>query len=155
MMVLSALFFQTGDVDERVQKEFNASLFVYKPTLLSVINGNGNISGLTVLGNELFVVRVGSSHLSVYDTNNFTLTRNITIANSITMRNVVASPGYNSLYISDPDLKGVHRYDLSNNVHTQWSVGGEGRGLFVKKNNNIFVTELDTQKKRNTHPTEN
>jgi len=143
MVVLSALF--SGEVDDKVQKEFNATLLLSKPTLLSVINANGNVSGLAVLGSELFVVRIASSQLSVYNTKNFTLTRNMTIPNSITMREIVASPEDNSLYISDAGLKGVHRYDLSNNVHTQWSVGGQGRGLFVKKNNNILVTVLDTQ----------
>jgi len=142
MVVLSELFSLTEDVDDRAQKEFNATQFLSKPTLLSVINA-GDIRGLTIHGSELFVVRSASSQLSVYNTKNFTLTRNMTIENSIDMREMVASPGGNSLYISDPGLRGVHRYDLSNNVHTQWSVGGQGRGLFVKKNNNILVTVWD------------
>jgi len=97
-----------------------------EPTLLSVISGGrGSIRGITVLDSELFIVRYGRTRVSVCNTNNFTLTHNISITGSLSLRAIVVSPLYNCLYISDIELKVVYRYNLSNNVITKWSVGEE------------------------------
>jgi len=98
------------------------------------------VGGMTVLGSELFVVRYGSPHLNVYNTNTFAWTRNITIADSVVLRSIVASLAYNCLYISDDELKVVHRYDLESNVLTNWSIGGNCYGLSLTSTNNVLVT---------------
>jgi len=124
----------------------SARSFLDKPTLLSVITGgSGPIHGITVLGSKLFVVRGMSTRVSVYNTNNFTLTRNISITGSSDLRAIVGSPRNNCLYISDVELDVVHRYNLSKKVVTKWSVGGECFGLSLTSTNNVLVTLIDTK----------
>jgi len=81
----------------------DARSFLEDSTLLSVISVNGSISGITVLGSELFVLIYETRQVNVYNTNNFTLTHSITITASPTpnLTAIVASPRYNCLYISD------------------------------------------------------
>jgi len=124
----------------------NARSFLDKSRLLSVIfGGSGSILGITVLGSELFVARVKSTHVFVYNTSNSTLTRNISITGSSRLRAIVVSPHYNCLYISDDGLKVVHRYNLYNNVLTKWSVGGECYGLSLTSSHNVLVTLWNTK----------
>jgi len=128
----------------------SALLFLNNFTSLQVINwGSGYISGITVLDSELFVVRYGPTRVSVYDTNNFTFAHNISITGSSHLWAIVASPRDNCLYISDDGLEVVHRYDLSNNVTTNWSVGGRCWGLSLTstdKSDNVLVTVSDTRR---------
>jgi len=127
------------------EDRLNAQSFLDKPTLLCVTSGeSGSIDGIKVLDTELFVVR-GESQVNVYNTNNFTLTRNISITGSSELRAIVTSPHYNCLYISDVGLEVVHRYNLSNNVITKWSVSGLCWGLFLTSTYNVLVTLEDTK----------
>ena len=113
----------TGRTARTGRDGFDAWSFLDKPELLEVISGYKYITGISVLNSELFVLRGGesSSQVNVYNTNNFTWTRNITITGSMRLWAVVASPRYNCLYVSDPKLRAVHLYNLSNNVITQWT----------------------------------
>jgi len=133
----------------------NARSFLEKSRLLRVIpGGSGSIWGITVLNSELFVVRGGSTRVSVYNTNNYTLTGIKLISDSSDLRAIVSSPRYNCLYISDFGLKVVHRYNLSNNVITKWSVGGECWGLSLTNIDNVLVTLLDTKQIKEYTPDE-
>jgi len=132
----------------------NAQSFLDKPTLLSVIfsGRSGSIHGITVLDSELFVVRGGSRPVNVYNTNNFTLARNILIAGSSDLRAIVVSSRDDCLYISDVELKVVHRYNLSNNVVTKWSVSGTCLGLSLTYTGNVLVTQRHTNQIREYTP---
>ena len=136
------------------ENRLDARSFLDKPKLLEVIPGDGSITGISVLNSELFVVRgsVSPSQVNVYNTNSFTWTRNITITGSSGLRAVVASPRYNCLYVSDPDLKAVHLYNLSNNVTTQWSVSGWCRRLSLTSTHNVLVTQWDTRRVKEYSP---
>ena len=96
----------------------DAQLFLYTAKLRKVITGNGEIRGITVLNNELFVVQNGSSQVKVYSTDNFTLTRYVTINCSVYLWAIRASPRYNSFYISDVRINVIYRYNFLNNVIT-------------------------------------
>ena len=66
----------------------NARSFLKKPRILGTLSGGGSIWGISVLNSELFVVRGGwlsVQQVNVYNTNNFTWTRNITITGSSTL----------------------------------------------------------------------
>jgi len=123
----------------------NARSFLEKITLLSVISGDEDIAGITVLNSELFIVQGKSSLVHVYNTINFTWTRNIFITGSRCLRAIAASPRYNCLYISDAKLNVVYRYNLSNNVSSNWSVGGECYGISLTSAENVIVSQRDTK----------
>jgi len=134
---------------------WSALSFLANSTSLRIIGPSVNVSirGITVLGSELFAVRGSSGQVNVYNTNNFMATRIISITGSSSLCAIVASPRYNCLYISDVVLNVVHRYNLSNNVITMWSVGGECWGLSLTSTHNVLVTLQDTKQIRNTHRT--
>jgi len=81
--------------------------------------------------------------LYAYNTSNFNLTRKISITGSSNIWAIVASPRYNCLYISDNDKKVVYRFNLSNNVITQWSVGGTCHGLSLTSTHNVLISLRD------------
>jgi len=140
-------------VEERVKNNesdtiFNAPSFLDNGTIRveKVILVNGYIAGHTVLDGELFVVRGRSSQVSVYrHTHKFNLIRNISINGSSYLWAIVASPRYNCLYISDDRLNVIFKYILSNNVITEWSVGGDCYGLSLTSTDNVLVTLQDTK----------
>ena len=118
------------------------------------------ISGTTVLNQELFVVRRGSTHVHLYSALNYaTHLCNITIdTNSYDLEHIAASTRDNCLYIRDVGMKIIHRYLLSNSALTKWPVGrskckgeecygrkskskgGECHGLSVTSTFNVLVT---------------
>ena len=95
---------------------------------------------------------MSTSKVNVYNTNNFTWSRNITINGSLSLCAVFASPRYNCLYVSDPDLRAVYLYNLSNNVITQWSVGGQCSRLSLTSTHNILVTLFDIRRVQEYSP---
>jgi len=120
--------------------------FLGETALLSVISGgNGSLYGITVLSNQLFVIRDRPTKVSIYNTNNFTLTHYLLITGSSGLCAIVASPRYNCLYISDIKLNVVHKYNLSNNVNTKGSVGEECFGLSLTCTDNTLVTLWNTK----------
>jgi len=107
------------------ETRLRALSFLNDSKLLRDINVSGSITGITVLGSELFVVLHKSPQVSVYNTNYFTLTRTIPIPGSSDLRAIVVSPRHNCLYISDPGLNVVHQYNLSNNAISKWPMGAD------------------------------
>jgi len=118
-------------------------LVLDRSTLHTVIPFHGLVYGLAVLDNELFVVRGGTSQVHVYNTNNFTLTRNITIKYAKYLTDIVVCPQSRCLYVSEPMQKVVYRYDLSNDDVTMWDVGGICWRLSLTINCNVLVMLLD------------
>jgi len=131
---------KNNDSDNRL----NTRLLLNNSILLSAISVEGSIRGITVLGSELFVVPGWSTQVFVYDTNNFNLTRNISITGSSRLWAIVASPRYNCLYISDVNQNVIYRYNLSNNIITSWSVGEACFGLSLTSADNVLVSLYDT-----------
>jgi len=111
------------------EKICNSQLFMDNHALPRVIYAKGYVTGITVLDRELYVVRYRSSKVDVYNTNNFTRTRKISITGSSSLWAIVASARDNCLYINDDVLKVIYRYNLLNKVITKWSVGGLCYGL--------------------------
>jgi len=126
--------------NNKSENTMNALSFLRNSTLLSVIPGGGSIGGITILDSELFILRAESTEVNVYNTNNFTLTRNISITGSYSLIAVIASSRYNCLYICDNVLDVVYRYNLSNNNITEWDVGGTCVGLSLTRTDNVLVT---------------
>ena len=134
-------------IGQAANRELDARSFLDKSRVLGVLSVKGSINGLTLLNNELFVVRGCSKQVDAHNTNNFLSNpRSIKIEGSIYLWSLVASSWNNCLYISDPDLMVVHRYNLSDKVTTQWCVGGKCYGLSLTSTHNILVTMEDPKK---------
>ena len=99
-----------------------------------------SVRGLAVLGTEIFVVHDRSSQVDAYYTNNFTLSRDITIHGSQNHFAILASARHNCLYINDVGQRVIYRYYLENKIITQWSVGGDCYGFSLTAANNLLVT---------------
>jgi len=115
-------------------------MFVTTPSLLRVVPSNGKpVTGITVLGNEVFVVQE-TSEVYVYDSTYFTSTHEITILESLALGEIVSCSQNYCLYVKDHRRKLIYRYDLSKNTTTEWSVSGNCSGLSVNIRHNLLVT---------------
>ena len=126
---------------------------VNKPRLLHVISGSAHAHAVTVLNNELFVVRSSpssSSQVNVYSTDKFTFNRNIAITDSQFLAAITAFN--NCLYVSDIVLNVVYRYNLSTNETIKWSVGGSCFGLSLTSTNTILAAILSMKQIREYTP---
>jgi len=108
--------------------------------------GNG-VSGVTSLGDDVFVGRVSNQKIEVYDANTFTLQGHITVPErGHHFYGLVACPFNNCLYASDSD-NNVHRVDLSgSNAVMKWSVARCPVGLSVNNEHNLLVVCLSARK---------
>ena len=119
-------------------------------TLTHVIpsQGRGDVTAVTSLGNEVFVLREDSQQqVEVYDASTFTLQRYITVSGlddcSYTLgsrsRGLAACAHYKCLYVSDY-IDNIHRAELSgSNAVKKWSVGRSPGSLSVNKEHNVVV----------------
>jgi len=101
------------------------------------------ITGITVLGNEVFVIRNTSQQVNAYNSNSFASTRNINFSGSKGVQGIVACPHNNCLYLSASKEKVLHRYDLRDCVAAQWLVGGKCWELSVTKHHTVLASLKD------------
>jgi len=110
--------------------------------------GRGDVTAVTSLGNEVFVLRSNllftlesEQQVEVYGANTFTLQRNITVPGSGSRScGLAACAHYKCLYISDVMNDNIHRAELSgSNAVKKWSVASGPRGLSVNKEHNVVV----------------
>jgi len=128
-------------------KDVKSASFSAKPLLHHVIQETGRVSGITVVGSQLFAIQrilfSGRGIVDVYITNTFTLTRKIEIPDSKNLVAIVSCVHNNCLYLCDDtgEKSIIHRYDLQlNNVINKWSIGGASEGLSVTSSYNVLVT---------------
>lgn len=119
-----------------------------KPTLTQVIAANnGSVSGLTSVGDQLFVVRYGKLSVEVYDTATLKLVRNIQIPNASYLWGAASSTVDNCVYVADHSSHKLHKIELSSNDNVKtWSVAQHPTGLSVNKANNILVCSYASHK---------
>jgi len=95
---------------------WDARAFLNQPKLLHVMPANGSISGITVLGNEFFVVQGKTWRgVDVYDTKTFTFQRFLPIPKSQRLESIVACQG--NLYVSYRGYNQVLLYDYAKNTY--------------------------------------
>jgi len=114
------------------------------------------INGITVLGDELFVIK--SWHppkgVYVYNANKLTVTttifgmqvdtvRMIAIPESESHEALVGCSHYNCLYVCVPTKSTVYRVQIPSYVISKWSVGEGCTGLSVTRKSNILATFKD------------
>jgi len=126
------------------------------PTVTHVIPGEEVVSGVTSLGDDVFVARDDKSHIEVYDAVTFTLQRRISLPAlswsvilGLQCRSycLAACASNKCLYASDFGNACVHRVELTgSNAVTKWSVGRGPRGLTVNSAKNVVVVIQDEHK---------
>ena len=110
------------------------------PTVTHVIPGRAPVTGVTSLGNDVFVVRFHSPQVEVYGAETFTLQRRLPVLGLGGSYGLAACATNKCLYASDYSHDLVHRVDLSgSNAVTQWSVGRGPVGLTVSNDKNVLV----------------
>ena len=100
----------------------------------------GSVYGVATLGDELFVIRQWSSSVDVYRASDFVESRQISVPGMKDPCSLAACPHNNCLYVSDYQLKLIHRVDLSSSSVSKWSVDDSPRGLSVTRNHHLLVT---------------
>ena len=114
--------------------------------VLHVIPGGDSVSGVTSLGDNVFVLRddLDTQKIEVYDAKNFTLQRHITVPglddDDSFINSLAACPHNNCLYASEWNWDNVHRVELSgNNAVMKFSVARRPVGLSVNSEHNLLV----------------
>jgi len=98
------------------------------------------MSAVTSLGDDVFVVRLNSQQIEVYDAETLTLQRHIAVHGLGTSYGLVACPNNNCLYASDWENNNIHRVELSgSNAVKKWSVVIRPTGLSVNIAHNLVV----------------
>jgi len=127
------------------------------PTVTHVITGGADVTGVTSLGDDVFVVRNDKSQqVAVYDAVTFTLQRHLSVPGLGRSFGLAACASNKCLYASDFDNDRVHRVELSgSNAVTSWSVGRRPVGLTVNSAKNVLVVIRDERQLRQftTHGT--
>jgi len=127
--------------------DLNLTAFTVNTAVLQVVMANGRITGLTALNNTLFVVRDGLSvGVDVYDSNNFTLLRSLSLPAYARPWAILGNPQYNYLYMTDTVRNVIYLYNLSSNVVTNWTIGGICYGLSLTSSFNILATLNDVSR---------
>ena len=118
------------------------------PTVTHVTPRGNHVTGVTSLGDDVFVVRWNSRQIEVYDAETFTLQRYITVPGlGGESYGLAACPHNNCLYASDFSNASVHRVELSgSNALMKWSVAGGPRGLSVNSEHNLLVVSWGERK---------
>ena len=125
------------------------------PTVTHVIPEGDEVTGVTSLGDDVFVVRYNSQQkIEVYDANTFTLQRHITVPGlGFSRFDLAVCPHNDCLYASDLHSASVLRVDLSGsnatrkrfmkrsggNAVMKWSVTSGPVGLSVNSEHNLIV----------------
>jgi len=118
------------------------------PAVTHVIPGDATVTGVTSLGDDMFVVRCNSQQVEVYDAVTFTLRRRLSVPGRGRYSCGLAACASNRcLYASDLDNDLIHRVELSgSNAVTKWSVGRKPVGLIVNSAKNVLVVIRDKRK---------
>jgi len=113
-----------------------------------VIPGDKAVTGVTSLGDDVFVVRCdGSEQVEVYDAMTFTLQRRLSVAGLGLSVSLAACASNSCLYASDSYNYCVHRVELTgSNAVTQWSVRQGPAGLTVNSAGNVVVVIRNERK---------
>jgi len=113
------------------------------PTLTHVIpsQGGGSVSAVTSLGDDVFVARLNSQQVEVYDAVTLTLQRRLKVPGlGKCPSGLAACPNNNCLYASDSNNDHVHRVELSgSNAVKKRPVANRPRGLSVNSEHNLIV----------------
>ena len=112
------------------------------PTVTHVIPGDTVVTGVTSLGDDVFVVRYNRPKVEVYDAVAFKLQRRLPVSGLGRSFGLAACASNKCLYASDYSHDLIHRLDLSgSNEVTQWSVGSSPAGLTVNDKNVLVVIQ--------------
>jgi len=124
--------------------DFKLTTFLEKPKLLHVMTEEEeSVCGLTVVENELFVVR-STPKVYVYDCHIFKLTRELWIPDSPKLTAIVACQHNNCLYLRDSYMKKIIKFDrIIDVVICSWPVMGECCALSITKSYSVLVTLYD------------
>jgi len=116
-------------------------LFTAPVHSLKISVTNIAVRGVTLLANELYVLRVGrkSSDVAVYDTGFFSLERRLNVPGLRAACDMAACERARCLFIADRATGMVHKVD-GNGVGSQWPVGDKARGIAVTPEGHLLVT---------------
>jgi len=114
------------------------------PTLTHVIpKGNGHVTGVTSLNNQLFVTRFyAQEQIEVYNATTFTFQRNISVPGLNRTYGLASCAVNNCLYVTECNSNLVYRVGLlsSSNIVMQWRVGQRPFGISTNSKSNVLVT---------------
>lgn len=138
--------------DQLAKDQFSATSFLHEPYITEILtHSDGVIRGIATLDTELFIV--GSSKLQniieVYNSNSFTLIRQLQIPALEKTLAITACPHHNCLYVSTDANKSIlHRFDIGNNSTSNWPLNGKCISVSATINRSVLATYEDAKRLR-------
>lgn len=122
---------------------------VVNQTIARPSSGNNGVLGLTVLGNQLFLLSGSNSELEIFDATTFSFKHKVVVKGLVNPQDIVSCPKYECLYIMDLQrLKYIMRLENTGNVIKKWQTGNDGGRLSVTKNSTLIVAYYYNNKLR-------
>ena len=113
-------------------------------TVTHIIPGDTEVTAVTSLGDDVFVVRAESPQVEVYSAVTFTLQRRLPVPGLDGSYGLAACASNMCLYASELFGNLIHRVELSgSNAVTQWSVGRGPVGLTVNSDSVLVVIRYE------------
>jgi DNA-binding beta-propeller fold protein YncE len=127
---------------QEIHGSSSAERFITKSKVLRVIECAGPVRGVAQIGTELYVCTERSERVAVYDLNTYSETHHITVPGLKDPRGLAACMRNNCLYISDYQIKCIHRVDLLNKATAfgKWSLKAGPSGVSLTRAFNLLVT---------------
>jgi hypothetical protein len=106
-----------------------------------IANGSGTVTGVTVIGDQIFIVRYnGSKQVQVHNRNTLALVRNMMVKQATSLFGLVSCSDSNCLFLSDHGGHKIHKVDLSStDKDARWTVAKNPLGLSLSKIQTILV----------------
>ena len=135
-----------------------SSSYAPSPMLNHIVARGKVVWGVTVLFDQVFLVRHHAAEVEVYDIATLTLQRHLVISGLLVSIDMTSSANYNCLYVADVGrhdgkTRFIHRVEL-NGTTTKWPLKDRPRGLSVTPDgSNVIVTcrEIRKLKEYTTH----
>ena len=99
------------------------------------------VKGISILNNELYIVRRQSTNIDVYDTDKLNYKRKIPVNDLIKAYDMVAHGDV--IYVSETDDKLIHRIHLPDGSCSKWSVNSKWLTMSTTKKGTILVSCYD------------
>jgi len=125
--------------------------FLKSAKLAHTVPSSGKaVTGIAILGDEMFVVRHGDPNIQVYkpNTNDQKVRRYVNVgAGSNTFRGLAACEFNHCLYVSEHNNQTIHKVSpVANSTVKRWSVDGQPFGVSVNRDHNLLVACYNTNK---------
>ena len=131
------MFYMTHVYNSSVMRLFAEGPYLPTPKLLHTISGYYSVYGLTVLFDEVFLVR-STATVEVYNIKTWSRTHRFIVPGI--PQDMTSCSTYNCLFISDMENSKIYKYALNGTMLANWNAQCRPEGLSVTSDCHVLVS---------------